>query len=135
MSVPAKWKGKKVSCDYCGGPAPLIDSVEIYQYTSYGLVYYCEKCGAWVGVHKGTCKPLGRLANAELRRAKMETHRFFDPIWKNPRMLGYMGSRNNAYAWLARKLGIPRSECHIGMMDVETCRRAVEFCKQKTGQR
>ena len=34
----------------------------------YGMIYYCPQCGAYVGVHKGTDRAKGRLANAELRR-------------------------------------------------------------------
>jgi hypothetical protein len=34
----------------------------------YGMIYYCPKCRAYVGVHAGTDRAKGRLANAELRR-------------------------------------------------------------------
>lgn len=70
--------------------------------------------------------PLGRLANKELRDAKMLAHTYFDPIWKD----GVM-RRQKAYEWLAKRLNIPREECHIGMMDMERCRRVVEVCKAR----
>ena len=58
-----------ITCDYCGRPAQLTDSAIVYG-RSYGLIYYCAPCQAWVGVHKGTTTPLGRLANHELREWK-----------------------------------------------------------------
>ena len=62
-----------VICDYCGKPAQFVDSASVYHGHSYGMVYYCPDCQAWVGVHKGTDRPLGRLADAELRRWKKHT--------------------------------------------------------------
>jgi hypothetical protein len=35
-----------------------------------------------VGCHKGTTKPLGRLADAELREWKKRAHAAFDPVWQ-----------------------------------------------------
>ena len=60
---------RKVYCDYCGREAEFVDSKIIYG-RSYGKIYLCRNCMAYVGVHKGTDKPLGRLANAELRNWK-----------------------------------------------------------------
>lgn len=37
-------------------------------------------------------------------------------------------SRTQAYEWLAGALGIPAEECHIGMMDVETCGHVIALC-------
>ena len=55
-----------IACDYCQASAELVDSKVIYG-RSYGLMWLCRPCGAWVGTHEGTEKPLGRLANADLR--------------------------------------------------------------------
>ena len=60
---------RKVYCDYCGRETEYVDSKVIYG-KSYGKIYLCRNCMAYVGVHKGTDKPLGRLANAELRRSE-----------------------------------------------------------------
>lgn len=114
---------KKVFCDYCGRRAEYVDSKIIYG-KSYGMIYLCRNCMAYVGVHKGTDKPLGRLANAELRRWKKEAHAAFDPLWQRGR---FRGRRNDAYRWLAEQMGIPVEETHIGMFDVEQCRRAIQI--------
>lgn len=115
----------KVICPYCSQRAELIDSAKVYNGRSYGLIWACLPCEAWVGVHKNSPdnKPLGRLANAELRAAKMAAHACFDPLWKN----GIM-RRSDAYEWLARQLGIHPATCHIGMFDVDRCRRVAWAC-------
>lgn len=119
-----------VSCSYCGREAELVDGTEVYPHRpdlSDKKFYRCEPCAAWVGCHPGTDRPLGRLANAELRRAKMAAHQALDPLWRSGRM-----SRSQAYDWLARQLGLHKSECHVGKFDVETCNRVVMICAEET---
>ena len=70
-----------------------------------------------------TDKPLGRLANAELREWKKKAHAAFDPLWQGGKM-----RRNQAYAWLAQRLGLPTHLTHIGMFDVITCQQVVRIC-------
>ena len=97
-------KGRIVICDYCGTPADFVDSSVVYHGHSFGMIYLCPRCGAYVGVHKGSDKPLGRLANSELRNWKKAAHAAFDPLWKyGP----YRGRRNEAYRWLSEKMGTP----------------------------
>ena len=91
-----------------------MDSKEIYG-RSYGMVYLCRNCGAYVGVHKGTDKPLGRLADAELRRWKMAAHNAFDPIWKYGK---FRHRRNAAYAV---------EQTHSGMFDVAQCQQVIQI--------
>lgn len=112
-----------VTCAYCHRGAELVSGVKIYPHRLdlRGKSFWrCEPCAAWVGCHPGTVKPLGRLANAELRRAKMKAHAAFDPLWKS----GVL-DRHSAYAWLAEVLGVSRADCHIGMMDVDACKAVV----------
>src|ERR1700677_2903088 len=62
-------------CPYCGGTSIFLNSsAKIYGGRDYGPVWYCDKDQAWVGCHRGTMSPLGRLANAELRKLKMNVH-------------------------------------------------------------
>ena len=37
-------------CPYCGKESELIDSTEIYNGKSYGKMYICRPCDAYVGV-------------------------------------------------------------------------------------
>ncbi len=123
----------EVTCPYCGDQAKLVTGAVIYPHRpdlNEKKFWQCAPCGAYVGCHKpnnghgdGT-RPLGRLANAELRAAKIAAHACFDPIW----VMGEM-ARAQAYKWLASGLGIETKNCHIGMFDVETCKKVVTLCK------
>ncbi len=123
-----------VICSYCNKPAELVTGKEIYPHRPdlYPKKFWrCRPCTAYVGCHKpnagygdGT-RPLGRLANAELRAAKSAAHAAFDPVWQEG-----IVRRGSAYAWLADKLGIPPKECHIGEFDVEQCKRVVQIIKE-----
>lgn len=119
----------KVACDYCRKPAKLVTGKIVYPHRKdllHKFFWYCKDCGAWVGTHKNSKDkaPLGRLANKELRQAKMAAHAVFDPIWKSGRM-----SRPSAYAWLAEATGISKPNCHIGMMDVDGCKSVIVACR------
>jgi len=123
-----------VICNYCDSAAELVTGAIVYPRRpdlADKPIYRCEPCDAWVGCHPGTTTPLGRLADAALRKAKMDAHAAFDPLWK--RKAAQEGwskgkARGKGYAWLAKQLGIPPGECHIGMMDVAMCHRVVEVC-------
>lgn len=113
-------------CPYCEQPAKLVTGDSIYPQRPdlhYKLFWLCRPCDAYVGCHDGGQRPLGRLANGELRRAKMAAHAAFDPLWKSGER-----KRKQAYHWLALTLGLTRAQCHIGELDLEQCRNVVKFC-------
>ena len=113
-------------CHYCQQPAELVTGEAIYPHRpdlAAKKFWRCVPCAAYVGCHPGTDEPLGRLANAELRSAKMAAHAAFDPLWSGGRM-----KRSQAYGWLAKQLGKPKKETHIGWFDLESCRRVVRIC-------
>lgn len=117
------------TCPYCGQPSKLVGGEVIYPHRPdlYDKQFYrCEPCDAYVGCHGKTKKPLGRLANAGLRKLKMAAHRSFDRLWKD----GEMG-RSDAYAWLAEQLDIPGDECHIGMFDEARCKQVIVACNRR----
>lgn len=112
-------------CEYCGNEADLVTGKDIYpQYPGlWNLwLWQCKPCKAHVGTHTNSKDhaALGRLANAELRKAKREAHAAFDPLWKNGQR-----SRKTAYKWLARKMGIDVNRCHIGWFDLDQCKMVV----------
>lgn len=131
-----------IICLYCGNAAELVTGAVIYPLRPdlAPLNFWrCAPCGAFVGCHKegsyrfedgkkidhkGT-EPMGRLADAELRRAKITAHAAFDPVWKARGM-----SRRAAYFWLANRLCLPVERAHIGEFDVALCKRVVEVCKE-----
>ena len=126
------------TCPYCGQLSRFLPSSEaIYGAgRDFGPAYYCEPCQAWVGAHRESLEPLGRLANKELRVLKIRTHAAFDPLWRDlaaayPEANGvYAGAqrraaRSRAYRWLAEQLHIKVEDCHVGAFDPELCRRAM----------
>lgn len=130
--MPRQKREYEVVCDYCGSETPRVKGNIIYPHRPDLFdrdFYYCEPCKAWVGTHKGTYRPLGRLANAELRLWKVAAHAKFDLLWK---VGGY--DRSGAYRFLANLLQISLEECHIGMMSVEQCKKVVELVDQRLGK-
>lgn len=117
-------------CPYCRKASEFVDSEVIYG-KSYGMIYYCKPCDAYVGVHKGTKQALGRLANRELRAWKKSAHAHFDNLWEQKMQQGFSKTkaRRSAYKWLSECMRIPINRTHIGMFDVEQCSEVVELCR------
>ena len=113
---------RNVQCPYCGQPAKLVDSALVYGGRSYGMIWDCRPCDAYVGTHKNSKDnaPLGRLANKELREWKKRAHAVFDHLWKSGQM-----TRPQAYKHLQKIMGMSAGEAHIGMFDVTGCKRLV----------
>ncbi len=126
------------TCPYCGkGSQLLFVNAPGYPYghRDYGPVYVCVPCKAWVCCHAFTIRPLGRLADAALRKAKMQAHEVFDFMWQKRARLSAIPpseARRAGYAWLAKQLNLPIEQCHIGMMDLEACRRVCSICSPYT---
>lgn len=108
-------------CPYCNKPAVLDNGWSIYGTTKYGKFWKCADCDAYVGCHGKSTKPLGTLANAELREHRKKAHSSFDYLWKND----ILPSRSEAYAWLAREMGIEKKDCHIGMFSIDQCKEVI----------
>lgn len=118
---------QEVKCPYCGGNAVSTTGKHVYPHRNdltEKLFYICMPCLAFVGCHPGTKKPLGTLANSELRKMRLEAHKTFDPIWKEKLM-----SRTEAYLWLGDKLN--KKEVHIGSSDIELCQQIIKLSKEK----
>lgn len=112
-------------CPYCGGKVSLRDSKIIYKKRSYGLVYICDnypKCSAFVGVHKGTKKPFGTLADINLRELRKRCHSKFDDLWLNGCMARY-----KAYEWLQKEMEMTSHQAHIGMFRTKDCLKLLKI--------
>jgi hypothetical protein len=119
--------GWRPTCPYCAGKAELKESAEVYPNAKqdYGPVWVCDTCDARVGCHPNSdYAPMGRLANAELRRWKVKAHAAFDPLWRRD---GF--SRSEAYEYLRIRMGEVKP-VHIGDMGVAECRQVVEICEE-----
>lgn len=127
MSIPI--------CPYCSNQAKLIPSSEFYSSgINYGFLYICTPCDARVGTHKNTAhlpepKPLGSMANAELRSARNQTHEAFDQLWRCKLM-----PRKEAYRWLADAMAITYGKCHIAMFNLAQCQQAQILSNTKASE-
>lgn len=65
-------------CPYCGSPVILRSADGIYRENANGtMLYVCKRypvCDAYVRTHPGTSRPVGTLANRELRSLRREAH-------------------------------------------------------------
>lgn len=116
---------QEVICPFCERLAEFVDSARIYGGKSYGMVYDCRPCDAYVGVHKGTETPLGRLANKETRKWRNRAHAAFDRLWMRNQYGRAPMTRKEAYADLRRKLNLTAADAHIAMMNAEQCQLVV----------
>jgi hypothetical protein len=105
-----------MNCPYCENPANYGPNEEFYgkRYGKSWMCYYCKPCRAYVGTHNNTTRPLGTMANDELRKARMAAHANIDPYWKEN---GW--KRGDVYAALNKHFG---HEIHVGESDLETAR-------------
>jgi len=112
-------------CPYCSKPAKLVDGSVVYKHRAdlkHKLFWLCAPCRAWVGCHPNSkdAKPLGTLANYQLRQKRSKIHRIFDPIWQSG-----MLNRTEAYTQLAYYMGIELKNCHIGHFREDECDCAI----------
>ncbi|PSB30123.1 zinc-finger-containing protein [Chlorogloea sp. CCALA 695] len=124
---------KPQRCPFCRSSVSLIDSATIYG-LSYGFIYLCDsypKCDARVGCHPGSIKPLGTLANKELRRWRSLAHRKFDPLWQS----GVFSSRQAAYKWLSKAMKLPLEKTHVAMFDIRQCQKVIALVESFVNSR
>lgn len=117
-----KYKVPRI-CRYCGGRVICTTSSAIYG-KGIDNIYLCTMCNAYVGCHRGTRQPLGKLANTVLRLKRQETHAVFDAFWNEQ---GW--TRTEAYAWLARAMRLDAADAHIACFEMDECAQAIELCK------
>ena len=107
-------------CPYCGKPSALMTQKEWYGKDFSGrMLYGCRSCDASVGTHPNG-KPLGTLANKELKLLRQQCHALIDPIWQN----GIL-NRYEVYARIKKQFQIE----HIGESTKEECLRLIKGFK------
>lgn len=107
-------------CPYCNNPAQFVDNALVYgrRYGNSYMAYWCKPCNAMVGVHENDpARPLGTMANKELREWRIKAHAAIDPIWKDGRL-----KRQKVYQWLCRHF---QYEVHIGQSNVAQCQAII----------
>lgn len=120
-------------CRYCDREATFSPtSAHRYHGRDLGPIWECIPCGAYVGCHPRSKRPLGCVASAETRALRVAAHAAFDPLWRaKMRRDGCSQSeaRTAAYRWLSECLGIAMKHCHMSMMDDDLLRAAAAICR------
>lgn len=116
-------------CPYCGKGTHKMPASMIYGRGYSGYLFVCDnfpRCDSYVGCHRDTGKPLGTLANRELRKYRQQAHKVFDRMWQ-------MGTvnRDDAYGWMCRLLGVTMEEAHISMLNIEQCQKIIDALSNK----
>lgn len=112
-------------CDCCGSEnveQTQNDRVYGRLFGAWPEIYLCNDCGAYVGCHPRSLRPLGSMADEETRALRQKAHEAFDPIWKSGKM-----TRTEAYMWLAHSLKIETKYCHIAMLPINQLRTTIRI--------
>jgi hypothetical protein len=121
-------KTKTVRCPYCAAAAVLRDGSYVHgEMNRGGKLYVCARfpaCNAYVGAYANH-KPMGTLADGNLRHKRIETHRLFDRLWKQ----GIM-SRSGAYNWMRAKFGMSADQAHIAQFSEYMCEALMTECRK-----
>ncbi len=124
---------KAPRCVECRNHARLAESQAVYPFAPqyWGRPIWLCRCGAYVGCHPGTNKPLGNPAGKEARAARQDAHAAFDDLWRRKMVRDKCSktkARRAGYAWLADQLAIHPDKCHISMMNADQARLVVKLC-------
>ncbi|MFR5631453.1 MAG: zinc-finger-containing protein [Monoglobales bacterium] len=117
-------------CPYCGRRSVLRPAEYVYGEDTIdrgSMLFVCSgypSCKAYVGVHEGTRKPKGILADSELRNKRIRAHRALDAVVKTGRM-----SKDGVYIWLSSRLNIPYKQTHIGYFSDYLCDQTIKECE------
>ena len=108
-------------CPYCKRPGVLRPAAYVYGDNNLDpekYLYVCSgypSCDSYIGAHKKSMRPMGTMADSNLRNKRIEAHRALDAIWKN----GYM-TKHSTYIWLQNRLNL-RERTHISGNFLITC--------------
>lgn len=124
-------------CPYCNQPANLVYGSQVYGNRSPPeiarlRIWSCKGCRAHTRCHPNSLRPMGTLAREDLRKARQEAHKALDSLWTcRPRYKERKAARQETYLWLQQAMGLTESECHIGLFNIEQCRRVIELCEER----
>ena len=123
-----------IHCPYCGAPAVCRPASTVYGTDTIdpkSYLYLCSNwpfCDAYVSAHRKDRRPMGTLANSELRHKRILAHRALKKLQTERHM-----DRWAAYMWLQANLRLDRSHAHIGMFSEQMCDHVISLCRTPAG--
>lgn len=124
-------KKYQINCPYCGAPAVCRPASTVYGNTlrqKGSYLYLCSRwpaCDSYVTAHKRDRRPMGTLANGELRHKRILAHRALEKLRRERRM-----DRWAVYVWLQGKLKLEPEQAHIGMFSEQMCGQVISLCRE-----
>lgn len=121
-------------CPYCKRPGVLRPAAYVYGDNNLDpekYLYVCSgypSCDSYIGAHKKSMRPMGTMADSNLRNKRIEAHRALDAIWKN----GYM-TKHSTYIWLQNRLNLREKDTHIGKFSYYLCEQTILSNLQREG--
>ena len=90
--------------------------------------YGCSTFPACRGTHGAfpDGRPLGKPANKEAKKARVQAHKVFDLIWREKHK-----PRAAAYTWMRKRMGLSKEEAHIGLFDRLQCEALIALVKKE----
>ena len=125
-------KKQTILCPYCGAKAILRPACDVYGVSERSVgrhLYVCSNwpvCDAYVSAHVRNKKPMGRLADGNLRHKRILAHRAL----KNYQTVTHM-EKWAVYVWLQGKLGQGEHQIHIANFS-ETMDQVIAICEEAT---
>ena len=122
----------QIYCPYCGAPAVCRPSSTVYGADTIdrkSYLYICSNwpsCDAYVSAHKTDRRPMGTLANGNLRHKRILAHQALEKLQKERHM-----DKWASYVWLQTKLGLDAHHAHIGMFSEQLCDQVISLCHSK----
>ena len=120
-------KTRTVKCPYCGAQADKRPASAVHgEKARDEYLYVCSrypKCDAYVSAHKHTGRPMGTLANTNLRSKRIEAHLAFDRLWRGGAMQKWQ-----AYKWMQAKFSLSRDQAHIANFSEHMCDELIRMC-------
>lgn len=134
MEVERFWslmKRMNIRCPYCGAQATLRPASVIYGSRAIhpdSQFYICSRwpaCDSYVRAHKGSRRPMGELANGDLRHKRIEAHQALEQLQRH-----WKTNRRYMYQWLAFCLGTDAAHTHIAQFREYRCEQTIRLCQQ-----
>ena len=106
----------------CGGRLMLKPS-------KYGPFWGCERwsttgCNGSVSAHKADGRPMGTPVTADVKKVRRAAHEAFDKMWNSP---DSPTTRDKAYQWLQRAMGMTPEQAHIGQFGIPECEKLLSL--------
>jgi len=111
-----------MDCPYCKKPAEWVSNEAVYGGRRYGksyMIWLCVPCDARVGCHQNTKRPLGTMANKELREVRIAAHANIDSLWRSGDY-----RRSDVYRAMNKHFG---KEIHVGESDIELAQQIADL--------